>query len=210
MCNLIFILVTESRCISYGFEYTGLLSQVGYYLANFSTQISSSTLVTVLAGANDLFQGTDYDVAADNVAYALTHLANAGFQNFLVFNLPDIGATPQFSSGDPSIAAGATAWSQAFNMDLAANLLTLEQLYSGANFYTLDIYTLFNSASKNPEAYGFTDINDILWVDGLHPSTKGHTLIADYAMAAVREPASIVLLTLGMLGLAAIRRNLQK
>ena len=77
-----------------GLTYSGLNWQVDYFLANFPSQISSSTLVTVWAGANDLFQNRSYTTAADNVESALTKLATSGFQNFLFMNLPNVGMTP--------------------------------------------------------------------------------------------------------------------
>lgn len=112
-----------------GLLYSGSNWQVDYYLTNFSGQISSSTLVTVWAGANDMFQGRSYTTAADNVELALQKLAFAGFQNFLVMGLPNIGATPAFKGTPASI--GATLWSQAFNTLLAADLAGLQMAYPG-------------------------------------------------------------------------------
>jgi phospholipase/lecithinase/hemolysin len=199
-----------------GLAYTGLNWQVDFYLANFSSQISSNTLVTVWAGANDLFQGRLYDTAADNVALALQKLAFAGFQNFLVMGLPNIGATPAFG-GDP----GATAWSQAFNSDLAAELAILRLSYPGDHFYTLDTFALLNDVIANPGAYGFDNVTGMwltrpvgdtgtyLFWDGVHPTTEAHLMLSNYAMAAVPEPTTMLLLSLGLIGLAGVRRKIK-
>ena len=105
---------------------TGLNWQVDYYLANFSAMVGPDTLVTIWAGANDLFLGRSYTGAASNVELAVLKLASAGFQNFLVMNLPNIGLTPALR-GTPA-EVGAMLWSRAFNDELAAGLALSQAL----------------------------------------------------------------------------------
>ncbi|HYA14063.1 MAG TPA: SGNH/GDSL hydrolase family protein [Syntrophales bacterium] len=202
-----------------GLSYTGLNWQVDYYLNTLHGPISNNTLVTVWAGANDFFQGRSYATAANNVELALQKLAFAGFKNFLVMGLPNIGATPEFRG--TSLAPLATGWSQLFNGCLAADLQSLQLAYQGDHFYTLNTYALLDDAIANPGKYGFDnvtgtwltrpagDTSNYLFWDGVHPTTQAHLMLSNYAIAAVPEPITIFLLGLGLMGLAGIRKKIK-
>jgi phospholipase/lecithinase/hemolysin len=200
-----------------GLAITGLQWQVNAYKGSVSSSIPIDTLVTVWAGANEFLQGRPFATAAANVTSAIQELADAGGQNFLVPFLPDIGLAPAFL-GTP-LQGTATGWSQAFNTSLWLDLLALESINPGVNCYILDTFTLLRAAIANPSSYGFTNVTTdggknppegYLFWDGIHPTTDGHLLIANYGWKAVPEPSTIVLLVLGMMGLAGIRRKFQK
>jgi outer membrane lipase/esterase len=201
---------------------TGLQWQIETYESVY-TSVPGDALVTVWAGANDFFQGREYDTAAQNVTSAVQELADAGGNYFLIPFLPDIGLTPGFL-GTP-LQGIATDWSQAFNMYLAADLLALALTpgYDNINYYILDTFTLLRQFVNNPEQYGFTDVSTsgegnpsegYLFWDEVHPTTDGHEWLAYYAMEAIGEPipepATILLLGLGIVGLTGVRRRFQK
>ena len=195
--------------------YTGLNSQVDAYLALTGTHVSSTTLVTLWAGANDLFNGRSYSDAVTNMGTAIQKLEGAGAQNFLVLNLPNIGATPYFSVANPTQAPGATVWSQAFNAQLGAELTSLESQQPADHFYSFDTYSLLESIASDPAAYGVSSLADLYWASdpfqpGLHPSTVGHALIANAIynqLESVPEPGTTALLFIGF-ALVARRRGI--
>jgi len=191
---------------------TGLLWQVSDYLSYVHKQIPATTLVTMWAGANDLLYlyPETPKTAAGNIETALNELAAAGFKNFLVPNLPNIAMTLAAETWPSYERAYAAAWVPAFNSYLALDLAGLKSDYPGDHFFTLDTYDLLDKVGADPTAYGFANFAAIFWIDGFHPSAQTHELLAGYAMAAVPEPTTMLLLCSGLIGLAGLRRKFKK
>jgi phospholipase/lecithinase/hemolysin len=161
------------------------------------------------------------DVVSNGIANILTIvqiLAAAGAENFLVLNLPDLGDTPAFR-GTPQGAA-LSQLTDAFNAALTDQL----DLIAAALDITLTqffIDQVFQQLLAAPAAFGLTNTtqacvqnldicspDDWLFWDGVHPTTRGHQIIARQIVRVfVAEPGTLVLLGLGLIVLAWIVRR---
>ena len=212
-------------------------SQVGTYLGNVGGVADANALYTIWTGGNDVNAAlndilgsgsTLVDLAAEGAAVAsiAQDLINAGAQNILVVNLPDLGLVPGVTtvipgSGDvvETTASGLTAL---FNGNLAAALTGV----TGGNIISLDAFSLTTLIVANPAAFGLTNATDrclagddvtvcanpgdhLFW-DDLHPTAAGHELIAQNALAAVVPvPAALPLMLSALMGLGFVKRARQ-
>ncbi len=152
------------------------------------------------------FQTAVSTVVEDNIGGGIQRIIDQGAENIVVFNLPDLSLTPLAQMLDPASTEALSDLSEAHN-----NLLseTVEQLEISNNIDILYIEadSLFNDVLNDPTAYGFTnvtdnysgvelytgisqppatgDINDYLWVDSVHPTTKMHEIIGDFVIQSV-------------------------
>jgi phospholipase/lecithinase/hemolysin len=190
--------------------------QVQMYLQK-SPQADPKALYTVLMGANDFFGGqTNPSIPANAVNAALTSLIAAGAKTIIVPNLPPQGITPQIRAQGQAAVDSINARDAQFNADLAADVKALQQANPGVRIDFVDLFDEANAIIKNPAAFGFTNVTDegilappgtdlskYLFWDGVHPTTVGHTLIADAAFAAaVPEPTGLALVGICGFGLA--------
>ena len=152
-------------------------------------------------GAGGLPPATLIGNAVNNIGNAILTLAAEGAQHFLVPNLPDLGAVPEFLGN-----TGLTDLSVAFNSALATALTALDQSL-GAEITQFDTFSALHQILQNPGAYGFDNATDpcvdnlnnglcnpARWVywDGVHPTTATNALLGvQLAAAAVPEPASL-------------------
>lgn len=212
----------------YFFGEGGIANQVAQFAGSCTNCFApASSLFVVWGFPNDVFSNALFalspsdliDAGIKNILKAIQTLAGEGATHFLVPNMPDLGATPAFRGG-PN-AADLTALTQGFNAFLASSLTLLDQALPG-EIVQFDTYSTVQRVMQSPSTYGIANAtqqcvqhlldsqcnpNTWLFWDGVHPTTAGHRLLGEQFAAAVPEPATLALLALGLLGIAASRRR---
>jgi phospholipase/lecithinase/hemolysin len=166
--------------------------QITHYLAT-NPKIDDKTLFVVWAGANDVLNATqpsDIVNAGVNQAADIERLISAGATQFVVPNLPPLGAIPRLNT--TPYAPAVTAETVIYNNTLASGLKIVRDANSGKHLriYPVDIFALFNRIIASPSSFGLADVTDssqgnymlnpdtYLFWDGLHPTTHGHNIVA--------------------------------
>lgn len=184
----------------------------------------ANSLFVVWAFPNDVFANEAFGLSpatliangVNNIVSAIQTLASEGAQHFLIPNMSDLGAVPEFHGN-----ADLTGLTIAFDSALAAALTALDLALS-AEITQFDTFSLVNNIIQNPGAYGFTNVTDAcvsnlacdpntwLFWDGVHPTTAGHAILGAQFAAAVPEPASLWLIAAALLLLVVVSRRVNR
>jgi len=206
-----------------GFPFS-VTKQLGMYMQTSQGQANANALFVVAAGANDAravleqyVPGTDPSatIQAAAQAYAqgmgsiVDHLQQAGARHIVVWNIPDFGLTPFANSLGASAASFASVVSGAMNTALAQRMAA-----EGPAVSLFDVSSLLHNTVANAQTLGFSDVvhacgaasnncdpNTSLFYDAIHPTAKGHALLADAmfnSISAVPEASSFAMMALGL------------
>ncbi len=134
----------------------------------------------------------------------LTLLINSGARNFMVANAPDLSLVPAIRLQGPQAQQVAHFFSARFNQGLA-QLLAGIQGYYPVEITSLDVFALITDVVVNPDAYDMEEVlsacitpgviagaicddkDEYLFWDGIHPTKKGHKLIARQALELIDD-----------------------
>lgn len=152
-------------------------------------------------------------------------LASLGAEHFLLWNITDLGQVPAVTAMGLGASAGASMIVDGMNQAMYGALNTY---LPGSILDDIVLFDAFNGLRDivaNPAAFGLSNVTDacadqlaspnciansadqyFFW-DGIHPTTAGHAVMAQLAVAALPEPSSWALFGLAFLGLAASRRR---
>jgi len=217
-------------------QHTGLTAQMNEFLTSGPPVDPSSALFLVWGGPNDLvlaqFTGGDVAQAAatavDNLTNIVATLALAGGEHFLVPNMVDIGATPEFRG--TGLEDDLNALAEAFRAGLAQAMSALETGLNQAGFSVdidvFDTFSAFNAVLANPSAFGFTNTTDqcienldallagcpgYVFFDFTHPTSEAHRLLGlGLVGAVVPAPPTAALLLAGVMLLVGRWRRGQR
>ena len=133
--------------------------------------------------------------AASDVNTIVGTVAQMGAGTILVTNLPKLSITPQFRTSPAAPLADFTVG--AFNTALLTGLTTTAAARPNTNIIMMDIYKIGDTIVANPGAFGLTNVTDAcfnqtaltvcatpnsyFYLDGVHPTAKGHEILASLA-----------------------------
>ncbi|TAN05678.1 MAG: autotransporter domain-containing protein [Rhodanobacteraceae bacterium] len=174
------------------------------------------------AGVTTLMDAQQAQAAIQNAAMTelgmIQQLGKAGARYVMVFNLPNIGITPDAAQEGPAAAQALTGLTLTFNNTLNSGLAK-----TGVNVIPVNTFAMLNELIADPSRFGFTNVTTpactgsalaclpagtpgaastyqpgtnqtYLFADGVHPTTAAHAMLAQYAESIITAPGAMSLL----------------
>ena len=196
-------------------------TQISQYLASTGGTADPNALYSIWGGANDIFAslGNPATAQANTVAAATAYvqqigrLQAAGARYIVVYNLPNLGATPQFGA-NPTIASSVSQITVVYNSALNTGLASL-----GDGIIAINTFGLIAEIVANPGLYGFTNVTGVacngssvacgpagsglpatyqpgtndtyLFADGVHPTGAAHRILANVVLSTIAAPIQV-------------------
>lgn len=203
---------------------TPIATQLQQYLAK--GPVDAKAIYSINGGGNDFFWQlgllgagaatpaqvqTAIGTAAVQLGQQVAILNAAGAQYVYIWNVPDIGLTPDAKASGQ--AATITSLSGFFNSTLRGTLDA-----AGGKSIRLDSFNLFREIVANPTFFGIQNATGLactvsvaylctpstlvaanapqtyLYSNGSHPTTAGHQIMADYAISFIDGPQQMAAL----------------
>ena len=208
-------------------------TQVSQYLSLTGGVADPNALYSIWGGANDIFATLTLDPAnaqANTVAAATAYvqqigrLQAAGANYIIVYNLPNLGATPQFG-GTPN-ASSVSQITVVYNTALNTGLGQL-----GDGIIPINTFGLISEIVADPGRFGFQNVTGTacnppssiacgpngsglpagyapgtnetwLFADGVHPTGAAHAMLANVVLSTIAAPVQF-----SMAGEAGVQVN---
>lgn len=214
-----------------------LNSQVNAYLTRTGGRANPNALYTVWGGANDLFAITAGAPVQATLTSAVTaqvgivgRLQAAGAQYILVPTIPDLGITPGFRAQGAAAMAQGTALASSYNNALFGALAA-----QNLRVIPLNTFAFLGEVAANPGAYNLRNVTGTAcqpqitaqsltcnptsyvtpdaasayaFADGVHPTSAGHKLLSDYAVATIEGPRQIAILPQSAANIGRLRADI--
>lgn len=203
-------------------------TQINQFLGAFGGLANPNALYIIDGGGNDVLPAS----AAANVPAAIAAivgniktevetLAAAGAKNFVIINVARVGDTPRVQALGAGAVGGANFISNQINQGLLSALMDIHSNNKNLDLDLLDLFALGTAVNANPAAFGFTNGADpcfngvtvcanpdeYLYWDTFHPTAAVGRIIAATSTLQIPEPATLMLLSIALAGMALRARR---